>query len=258
MKKFFLISTAIIITATIFYSCKKDAANITTEEQAVQQLLQSENFVDFSKSFIPDVTSLLMYHRSIKIQHRSDDFLKQVSLANNDESQLANTYQAFSLNFENAVLLKNKIDNDLLQLFNRNNFLSQFNEIQTQNIILNALDAARTSTDPKWQQVKEEINNSMRGGDIRVATQSIRLNLVDVGTGQPGVSWDEVWGCIREAIGFGAGGILGVAAIKNLAGEGFQQIVITVSKFLAKHAGWFGLAIAVIDFSSCLYHESKD
>lgn len=258
MKKFFLISTAIIITAAGFYSCKKDAAPVTTEDQAVQQLMQSENFVDFSKSFIPDVTNLLMYHRSIKIQHRSDDFLKQVNLANNDESQLATTYQAFSLNFENAVLLKNKIDNDLLRLFNQNSFLSHFNEVQTQNIILNALDAARTSTDPKWLQVKEEINNRMGGTDMRVATQSIRLNLVDVGTGQPGVTWDEVWSCIREAIGFGAGGILGVAAIKNLAKQGFQQIIITTTKFLAKHAGWFGLAIAVIDFSSCLYKESKD
>jgi hypothetical protein len=258
MKKFFLISTAIIITASIFYACKKDAANITTEGQAVQQLMRSESFADFSKVFIPDITNLLTYHRSIKIQHRSDDFLKQVNLANNEESQLATVYQAFSLNFENAAILKNKIDNDLLQLLNQNKFLENFNEIQTRNIILNALDEARTSTDPKWQQVKEEINNSMRGTDMRVATQSVRLNLVDAGTGHPGVTWDEVWSCIREAIGFGAGGILGVAAIKKLAREGFQQIVITMSKFLAKHAGWFGLAIAVIDFSSCLYKESKD
>jgi hypothetical protein len=258
MKKFFLISATIIITAIAFYSCKKDAANITTEDQAVQQLLQSESFVDFSKNFVPDVTSLLLYHRSVKMQHRSDDFLKQVSQANNDESNLATAYQAFSLNFENTVSLKNKIDNDLLRLFNQNHFLAGFNEIQTQNIILNALDVARTSTDPKWLQVKEEINNSMRGTDMRISVQSIGLHLVDVGTGQPGVTWDEVWSCIREAIGFGAGGILGVAAIKNLAKQGFQQIIITTTKFLAKHAGWFGLAIAVIDFSSCLYKESKD
>lgn len=258
MKKFFLISTAIIITAAIFYSCKKDAAPITTEDQAVQQLMRSESFVDFSKNFIPDVTNLLTYHRSIKIQHRSDDFLKQVNLANNDESQLAATYQVFSLSFENAVLLKNKIDNDLLRLFNQNNFLANFNETQTQNIILNALDAARTSTDPKWQQVKEEINTSMRGTDMRVATQSVGSHLVDPGTGHAGITWDEVWGCIKNAIGFGSAGILGVAALKKLASEGIQQILITMTKFLAKHAGWFGLAIAVIDFSSCMYSESRD
>lgn len=262
-----------IVTGTIFYSCKKDSTHITTEDQAVQQLLQSESFVDFSKTFVPDVAGLLQYHRSIKIQKQSDDFKKQVSLANNDELRLANTYRAFSLNFENAVLLRNRIDNDLLRLFNQNKFLSNFNEVQTQNIILNALDIVRTSTDPKWQLVKEAVNNRMARTSPRLFSIPEEIDPIDIGPididpgeiypGDMGpvdlrITWDEIWTCTKEAVGFGAAGILGIAGLKKLASEGFQEIIITTTKFLAKNAGWFGLAIAVIDFSACMYRESND
>jgi hypothetical protein len=273
MKKIFLISITMIVTGAFLSSCKKDTTHITTEDQAVQQLLQSESFADFSKTFVPDVADLLQYHRSLRIQKQSDDFKKQVSLANNDELKLANTYRAFSLNFENAVLLRNRIDNDLLRLFNQNKFLSNFNETQTQSIILNALDIVRTSTDPKWQPVKEAVNNRMTRTSPRIFSVSTETDPIDIGLidMDPGdmypadmgpqnfkISWDEVWTCLKEAVGFGTAGILGIAGLKKLASEGFQEIIITTTKFLAKHAGWFGLAIAVIDFSSCMYRESND
>ena len=259
MKKFFWISTAILLTTMILYSCTKNAAPaITTEEQAVDQLVRSQSFVNFSKDFIPDMMSLTNYHRSIKLQKKDKDFLNQVSLAKDDGDKLANTYQAFSLSYNNALLLKNKIDNDVLSLFNANKFLLSFTDNQLQNIIVTALEVGKESSDPIWIQAKKEINEKLGSSPINITTQSIKTNLVDVTPGQPGVTWDEIWDCLKNALGFGSAGILGIAAMKKLAKEGIQQIVIQMSTFLAKHAGWFGLAIAVIDFSSCIYHESKD
>ncbi|MEO8173526.1 MAG: hypothetical protein ABI581_10600 [Sediminibacterium sp.] len=258
MKKSFLISTAILLIAFTFYSCKKDAAtNIITEEQAVQELLQTESFADFSKSFIPDVTNLMRYHRSIKVQDKAG-FLNQVSMANDDEPSLINTYRSFSLDYEAAMELKNKIDNDLLRLFNKNKFLLGFTENQTRSILLTSLEAAMRSEDPKWKQVKLDINDQLKAAPNRIALQSIRLNLVDPGTGTPDLSWDEVWDCLKSAVGFGTAGVLGIAALQKLAQEGVQEVIIKLSKFLAKRAGWFGLAIMIIDFSSCLYKESND
>jgi hypothetical protein len=259
MKKFFWIGTAMLLTTAILYSCTKNSATvITTEEQAVDQLVRSGSFVDFSKNFIPDVMSLMNYHRTIKIQKKEQDFLSQVNLAKDDESQLANTYHAFSLSYDNALLLKNKIDNDLLMLFNKAPFLLHFDDNQVQSIIVKALETGKSSPDPVWIQAKKEIDEKLGGTQINIATQAIRTNLVDTGTGQPGLTWDEVWDCVKRALGLGSAGILSIAGLKKLAKEGIQEIVITMSKFLAKHAGWFGLAIAVIDLSSCLYHEYHD
>lgn len=267
MKKIFLITTGILLIAFTFYSCKKNITDPITEEQAVQQLLRSESFVDFTKDFIPDLSSLLIYHRTIHTHNRSNDFSRAVNIAGNDEAKLATAYRSSSLNFEKAVLLKNKTDNDLLRLLNKNSYLLRFNEVQIQNIVIKALDEARTSTDTKWQQVKEGINNRMRRtsptlfeatGFDPTDTPLIDTNPDDMALVDLGITWDEVWGCLKEAVGFGTAGILGVAGLKKLAEEGFQEIIITTTKFLAKHAGWFGLAIAVIDFSSCMYKENKD
>jgi hypothetical protein len=68
----------------------------------------------------------------------------------------------------------------------------------------------------------------------------------------------EVWDCLKDAVGLGAASVLGIAGLKKLAGQGVQSIVISLSRFLARYAGWIGLGIMVIDFSACLYHEYLD
>jgi hypothetical protein len=68
----------------------------------------------------------------------------------------------------------------------------------------------------------------------------------------------EVWDCLKDAVGLGAASVLGIGALKKLASQGVHSIVVSLTKFLAKNAGWIGLGIMVIDFSTCLYHENQD
>jgi hypothetical protein len=51
---------------------------------------------------------------------------------------------------------------------------------------------------------------------------------------------------------------LGIAGLKKLAGQGIQAIVLAGSKFLAKYAGWIGLAVMAVDFSTCIYGQMAD
>ncbi len=68
----------------------------------------------------------------------------------------------------------------------------------------------------------------------------------------------KVWECLKDAIGIGSASILGIAGLQRLAQEGIQTAVVTVSKWLAKRAGWIGSVIVVLDFSSCVYSQAVD
>lgn len=261
MKTFFLITISALLTAGILYSCKKNVDTISTEEDAVTALVQSVSFASFSEQFIPDTYNLVNYHKQVAAAPYSGDFLERVKQAGNNSSEIANAYRSVSLDYEKAILLKNKIDNDLLTLFNKNNFLQKFDEQQTRSIIVKAIDQVMKSGDAKWNGVKENINSNLVASSILSGTTNGSSGLArrtNVEASHPGLTGDEVWDCMKSAAGVGGVGVMSVAGLKKLAQEGIQQVVITVSKFLAEKAGWFGLAVMVIDFGYCLSKESRD
>lgn len=259
MKKFFLAATIIILTTVVLNSCTKHANEAITEEQAVQNLVASGNFIGFTGHFIADFSALMQYHRSGDVLANKTGFLSQVKLAGSNEAALSGTYQSFSLNYETAIALKNKIDNDLLQLLNQNRFLLRFSEQQVHRIIVNAIDAGIHSNDEKWLDAKRNFRFEMGRG---LNNQGIGTNgLRTIGANRMAVAeltLDEVWGCVKSALGFGATGILGIAGMTKLAEQGIQQVVITASKWIAERVGWFGVAITLIDFGMCVYNEAKD
>jgi hypothetical protein len=261
MKKVLIIICVMILVTVVFYSCTKNTRDEPlTEEQAVRNLTVSESFIDFSKHLITDFAELAKYHRSPGILADKNAFLAQVKFAGDNVMQRAATYQVFGLDYENALTLKNKIDNDLLKLLNNYKFLSAFDDKQTERIVMNAIEAGFRSTDERWLRAKEEISGKLQAASIlHNAVNKYNDTRVDFAAApSTGLSADEAWDCLKGAVGFGTAGVLGVAALKKLAGEGIQAVVLTVSKWLAERAGWFGLAIMLIDFGSCIYKEAND
>lgn len=263
MKKL-IISLTFMATTILIYSCAKNLSNkpdyqvVVTEEAAVQKLIASETFLDFSTHFIPDFINLMEYHRSEKIRNQKNTFLQQIRNSNNEEVNLSNIYNAYSLSYEHAIVLKNKIDNDLLKLFNTNTYLLNFDEIITQRIILNALNTGLKSDDPKWKESKKELNQIIHfkthKNFITYSTTGNKL-APDLALD---LTVDEVWECLQGALGLGSASILSVAGLQKLAKQGIQEIVLTASKFLAKNIGWIGAAITLLDFGSCIYSETID
>jgi hypothetical protein len=261
MKKVLITVCVLILATAVFYSCTKNTRNEPlTEEQAVRDLSVSESFIDFSKHLITDFAALAKYHRSAGILADKNAFLAQVKYAGDNIMQRAATYQGFGLDYENALALKNKVDNDLLKLLNDYKFLSAFDDKQTERIVMNAIDAGFRSTDERWLRAKEEITGNLQAVSmLRNAVNQHNGTRTDFAAAPAaGLSADEAWDCLKGAAGFGTAGILGVGALKKLVGEGFQAVVLTVSKWLAERAGWFGLAIMLIDFGSCIYKEAND
>lgn len=257
MKKSMILFCLLALTSFFFLSCKKKIADPITEEQAVANLTDSKDFQDFSKKFIPDLLLLANYHRQLKDRGGRVSFINELKLTNGEEANIAAVYEKFSLSYEDAMLLKNRVDNDLLRLFHQNPFLLQFDEAGIKRILINSLQEGLHSADLSWIRTKEEINQAISQTTVSSLPQSNRQTN-GVRVNKIGITIDEIWECLKDAAGFGSGGILGIAGLSRLAKDGIQEAVIGASKWLAKRAGWIGAAIALVDFSSCLYHESID
>lgn len=257
MKKSMILFCLLIVTSFFFFSCKKKIDERITEEQAVENLTVSADFQDFSKRFIPDLLMLANYHRQVKDRGGRLSFINELKLTNGEEAKIASVYEKYSLNYEDAMLLKNRVDNDLLRLFHQNPFLLQFDETGIKRILSHSLQNGLHSTEVSWVRTKEQINQQISLTDVSSMpqgprqTNGVRVNKI-------GITIDEIWECLKDAAGFGSGGILGIAGLSRLAKDGIQEAVIGASKWLAKRAGWIGAAIALVDFGSCMYHESID
>lgn len=257
MKKSMILFCLLIVTGFFFFSCKKKIDERITEEQAVENLTVSADFQDFSKRFIPDLLMLANYHRQVKDRGGRVSFINELKLTNGEEAKIASVYEKYSLSYEDAMLLKNRVDNDLLRLFYQNPFLLQFDEAGIKRILSHSLENGLHSTDASWVRTKEQINQQISLSDVSSMPQGNRQTN-GVRVNKLGITIDEIWECLKDAAGFGSGGILGIAGLSRLAKDGIQETVIGASKWLAKRAGWIGAAIALVDFSSCLYHESID
>ena len=261
MRKLFLFSVSILLSVVILYSCKKNDNAPLSEDQAAANLVKSENFIEFSTHFIPDYVSMASYHRQLKLQGNDRAFINMLTAAGNDETKISDAYSRFSLDYEAVMVLKNHVDNDILTLFHQNPFLLNFNEAAVGRILVKALESGLFSNDPKWLDARQVMNLSLKNispakiAGISKTTNAVRLNFAMAPSELTG---DEIWGCVKEAVGIGGASVLGIGALQKLAQEGIQAAVVTLSKWLAKRAGWIGAAIMLIDFADCVYKEAND
>lgn len=257
MKKYFIFLWIFIVASFVILSCTKNTADSMTEEQAVENLVTTQSFQDFSKAFIPDLMTLVNYHRSDIAKNQHAIFIRQLEIAGDDETKITAVYEQFGLRFDNAIALKNKVDNDILALLNQNRFLLQFDETQTKRILLKAMEKGLGSTAFEWQRTKEAISTRL-GRPTPIAQLPIFPQTNGVAVNKAGLTVDEVWNCLKEAVGLGSTGVLGIAGLTKLAKDGIQEVVIATSKWLAKKAGWIGAAITLFEFGDCVYSEAID
>lgn len=228
---------------------KKLEATKPALQEVAERIYATDNFTIFAKRFLVDFKSMADYYQSPGIQKNRGAFIGSLKDAGEGDTKLEAAFANYSLSMEEVVARKNRLDNDLLQLFNQERILLKYSETEVWTIIREAINLGWKSETPVWQNIRY---STMSGGNAiksNAAGGSQQVNKLD---------GNEIWDCVKEAVGVGSASILGIAALQKLASEGIQTAVITLSKWLAKRAGWIGAAIMVIDFSSCLYHESVD
>jgi hypothetical protein len=255
MKKVWIALTVLMFTALI-YSCKKQDAAVPQAPQSPQelaaQLYQKDHFIHFSANFLKDFYQFTDYLRVPAQQKNRSVFMAALKEATADESALDRHLQQYGLSLDEWIIKKNKLDNDFLQLFLQVPELKGFSDDEVMQIIKEAIQLGMNSKDQRWDEVRN-VSLAVRSHATVGVMQSGGTTTVPMV--MDGI---EVWDCLRDAVGLGAASLIGIGALRKLAGQGVQKIVVSMSKFLAKHAGWIGLGIMLIDFSTCLYHEYQD
>jgi len=252
MKKVWIALTVLMFTALI-YSCKKqDTAAPQSPQDLAAQLYQKDNFIHFSANFLRDFYEFTDYLREPAKQKNRPVFMAALKQAATDESALDLHLQQYGLSLDEWIVKKNKLDNDFLQLFLQVPELKSFSDDEIMHIIKEAIQLGMNSNDQRWDEVRN-ISLAVRSHAAVGVMQSGGTTTVPMV-----IDGIEIWDCLKDAVGLGAASIVGIGALKKLASEGIHKIVVSLSKFLAKHAGWFGLGIMLIDFSMCLYHEYQD
>jgi hypothetical protein len=252
MKKLWIALTVMMATA-LFYACKKQDTYVRhTPDEMAAKLYLNESFIQFSGQFIGDFFQFTNYLREPARLANRKSFLTALQKAADNETSLEDHLQQYGLSLDEWLQRKNKIDNDLLQLFLQLPELRTYADEEIMQIIKSGIQLGMNSEDRRWEQIRQQSVNIPRVGRIASMNSGGDTNAPMVLDGY------EVWDCLKDAVGLGAASVLGIAGLKKLAGQGVQTIVISLSRFLAKYAGWIGLGIMVLDFSACLYHEYQD
>jgi hypothetical protein len=197
-----------------------------------EKLAADPRFRSFAYNFIDRYKQWAGFYKMPK--QTKEEFIKQLELCDGEEESVAEVHSRFSLDFEESARLKNEVDNQLLGV------ISTFQELQD------------CDEEVAWKTISEAI-----GIVVRNPTEG-DLEITRVLPPQEGLTVEEVWECMKEALGVGVGSILSIAALQKLAKEGIQKVVITVSKYLAKKAGWFGAILTLAEFSLCIKEAYSD
>ncbi|MFM9021833.1 MAG: hypothetical protein ACKOOA_10955 [Sediminibacterium sp.] len=247
------IAITVMMSIALFYACKKQDTYVRhSPNEMAAKLYLNESFIQFSGQFIGDFFQFTNYLREPARQSNRKAFLTAFQQAADNETSLDDHLRQYGLSLDEWLIRKNKIDNDLLQLFLQLPELRTYTDEEIMQIIKSGIQLGMTSEDRRWEQIRQQSVNIRGVG--RIASMSVGgdTNVPMVLDGY------EVWDCLKDAVGLGAATVLGIAGLKKLAGQGVQSIVISLSRFLAKYAGWIGLGVMVLDFSACLYHEYQD
>jgi hypothetical protein len=236
----------------ILTSCEKSITpSVPDKQEVASSIYKTETFIQFSRNFIVDMKALSDYYRTGSILNKKNTWLAALKSANDQEEDLEKLYSSYGLSFMEAISRKNKVDNDFLLLFQQHPVLLKFNETDVWEIIKEGINLGCASQEPGWIELKnlsaETSTRLIRNNEV--GSLPIRENKIDV---------SELWGCLKESVGFGAASVLGIGGLQKLAAEGIQTAVINVSKWLAKRAGWIGAAVMALDFANCVYTEAQD
>ena len=225
---------------------------VHTPKEEAARLYLTESFIRFSGNFLQDFYQVSQYINVPSIRQNRAGFLAGIQQAGSDDQALEQHFASYALSFEEWVTRKNKVDNDWLQLFLQLPELQRYNEQDIIAIVKEGLRLGIGSEDSRWQEIKNRQFPRIHIGNVA------SLSSGALQTKSLSIDATEIWDCLKDAVGVGSASILGIAGLKKLAGQGIQAIVLAGSKFLAKYAGWIGLAITVLDFSSCIYGEMAD
>ena len=243
----------VLFSIGIFTGCKKqDAPMVHTPKEEAARLYLTESFIRFSGNFLQDFYQVSQYINVPSIRQNRAGFLAGIQQAGSDDQALEQHFASYALSFEEWVTRKNKVDNDWLQLFLQLPELQRYNEQDIIAIVKEGLRLGIGSEDSRWQEIKNRQFPRIHIGNVA------SLSSGALQTKSLSIDATEIWDCLKDAVGVGSASIVGIAGLKKLAGQGIQAIVLAGSKFLAKYAGWIGLAITVLDFSSCIYGEMAD
>jgi hypothetical protein len=237
MKRGIIYSLTLSLIVITIFSCSKNK-NENSQIETIDKnsiavnIANKSNFNEFAANFIVNLATL--------------------SRVNQLEQNSRNVSDSDSIKYERSMIVKNRIDNQCLQIMLDNPILQNMDSIVVEQIISQAIDIKLAMTDVPTLTMKEEAN--IRLNEIMSPSFVLRTNLVDPSR----LTVDEVWDCAKRALGVGTGSVLSIAGLQALAKDGIQQVVITMSKWLAKRAGWIGAIIMVADFSSCVYAEAHD
>ena len=236
-----------------FTACKKqDTYVVHPPQETASKIYLTESFIRFAGNFMQDFYQLSSYLNTAEIRAHRNLFLSGIQAAGNNEAALQQHFAAHALDFDQWANLKNKVDNDWLQLFLQLPELQQYSDQDILAIVTEGIRLGMSSEDARWKQMKiKPITpwSSANVTSLQMGGNATRSLAIDAG---------EIWECLKDAIGVGSASIIGIGALKKLASEGMQAIVMTGTRILAKYAGWIGLSIMVIDFSVCVSQEMAD
>jgi len=226
----------LVLLVGTFTACKKNdttPVKLSTSDMA-QRLYTQKDFVDFAGSFAKNFKYLADYYQTPSLVSNKESFIQTLRNAGNDEALVEAAHAKYGLDINEIIIRKNNLNNDILHLYNAQPALLDYTEEEFWSIIKQSVLLLKHSSS----------SNSIKSFSNQITGKAIAI--------------DEVWDCLVRAVGLGAAGILTIAGIHALAKKGIQQAVISVAAFMAKRAGFIGLGIMVLDFSSCMYRASYD
>lgn len=226
-----------VLILASFTACKKDEAppvKLSTSEMA-QRLYSHKDFIDFAGSYAKNFKHLADYYQSPSLLSNRESFVQALKLAGDDYHLIEVAHSKYGLDVEEVLFRNNKMNNDILQLYNLQPTLLDYSEVEFWSIIKQSVLLLKQSTSA----------NTIHSYSNDLTAKAIAP--------------DEIWDCLVRAVGLGAGGMLGIAGLHALAQKkGIQQVVVKFAAVMARNLGYIGLAITVFDFSSCMYRESMD
>lgn len=243
----------------ISLSCNKKDAASKIPPDPVAELTSSASFQDFGLVLIPSLIEIGAYHHQQLNPTVKQVFLKAVEQNSHDLQGLAEAYRSAGLNLETAVAMKNRVDAAVFKLMQEHRFLAEMDPVLAEKTIFQAMDLIIRSEEPRYDAWKVKLMDAVRsrlsvsGNGLQPATNALVINYM-----APKLTLSEVWNCLVEAAGFGTAGVLGIGGLQKLAKEGIQEIIVSLSKFLAKNAGWFGLALTIFQLADCIYSHITD
>lgn len=231
-----------VIFSFLLFFCLSAAASaapssLPSSGPEPKELAKDPRFRLFAYNFLEHFKQWAGLYKVEKLEN-ANMLVEAIRNSDGEEETIAGIYEEFSLDFEEAMRLQNEIDNHFYTLMLEFPEFQDVDDEQTSEIIVEALRIV------SWEDPTEmEVNKVLPPGE----------------SPSGGLTLEEVWNCTLEALGVGVGALISIHAIKKLAAEkGVQKVVVELSKFLAKKAGWFGAVAILIDFSFCINREMND